>query len=201
MDDEGTLIELHGEDPVLASTSDGNQQTGAGSSHWHWLAARGTGFSKRLVAPCGAALVKQEIMQALRMDGDKRHLCIRWKQDLVFDDCPPLLGFRSTADSNRALLEPKLGGLDLVHCGGGRGGTSHRAGGPADRSSEGCRTEGTSRAPGPEASGGAKRRQCQLGGHRARACGIGGRPRQAASRAAGAPPRRQGPAPASGPGP
>lgn len=114
--------------------SEEEQRPGARAGAWHWLAARGAELS----GPGAAAAARNEVAQALGIEDDGKRFCLRWRQDLVFDDCPPLLGFRSLAEAKRAASEPKLGGLGLVRC-GERCGSTAVAAAPCRRSPRAAR--------------------------------------------------------------
>lgn len=83
-----------------------------------WLACLAKELPLQLARPQAARSLRERLLAELRQQDGKerldRHLSVQWEHSLVFDDCPPLLGFTSYQDALCLLRCPALKDLRLV---------------------------------------------------------------------------------------
>eukprot|EP00439_Symbiodinium_sp_Y106_P002933 s970_g1.t1 len=83
-----------------------------------WLACLAEELPLQLARPQAAKSLRERLLTELReQDGKERldrHLSVQWEHSLVFEDCPPLLGFTSYQDALCLLRCPALKDLRLV---------------------------------------------------------------------------------------
>ncbi|CAJ1425766.1 unnamed protein product [Effrenium voratum] len=83
-----------------------------------WLACWDKGLPKQLAQPQAAAALRERLLRALRQATGKEALdassfSLQWEHALVFEDCPPLLGFISKKDAQAILEFDELKELQL----------------------------------------------------------------------------------------
>ncbi|CAE8712102.1 unnamed protein product [Polarella glacialis] len=76
---------------------------------YHWLAA--TDVQAQLAHPQAALQFRQRLATVL--GSEIRDILVLWEHALVFDDCPPLVGFRHAQDAMLAMRSADLGDIGL----------------------------------------------------------------------------------------
>ncbi|CAE8633123.1 unnamed protein product [Polarella glacialis] len=76
---------------------------------YHWLAA--TDVQVQLALPQAAQQFRQRLATVL--GSEIRDILVLWEHALVFDDCPPLVGFRHAEDAMLAMCAADLGDIGL----------------------------------------------------------------------------------------
>lgn len=84
-----------------------------------WLALKSEELPQRLAQPGAAQKLRERLLEELRKETGSQstvevnRFCLQWEHSLVFDDCPPLLGFVSKKDAEKLLHCPALADLKL----------------------------------------------------------------------------------------